>query len=130
MAEEGQHNSVRWLGGSEGENIDKLSCPFNGRHSFFEICDASNKGKNRTLFLLLKSVVLEVGLKNVVQMIIDNATTCVATGRDLERFPTLCWTPCAAHYIDLILEDTGKISWVSECVANAKKITKFIYNHS
>lgn len=39
-------------------------------------------------------------------------------------------TPYATHCIDLILEDIRKISWVKETMINAKKITKFICNHS
>ncbi|KAH9330097.1 hypothetical protein KI387_002205, partial [Taxus chinensis] len=44
-----------------------------------------------------------------------NAAAYVAAGRLLqERHPSLFWTPCAAHCIDLLLEDIGKIDWVSE----------------
>ena len=47
---------------------------------------------------------------NVVQVISDNAANYVAAGRMLmDRYPSLFWTPCAAHYIDLMLEDMGKI---------------------
>lgn len=79
---------------------------------FLRSMDASNRVKNRgTLFTLLESVVLEVGPENVVQVITDNAAAYVAARTDLEeRFPTLCWTLCPTHCIDLILEDIGKIS--------------------
>lgn len=62
--------------------------------------DASNKVKNRgTLFQLLELVVLEVRPENVVQVIIDNATTYVAARRDLEeRFPTVLDTVCGLLY--------------------------------
>eukprot|EP00253_Pinus_taeda_P027464 PITA_27464 len=48
----------------------------------------------------------------------------------MERYPNLFWTPCAAHCIDLMLEDIGKIPTVRNIVESAKSITKFIYNHS
>ena len=64
---------------------------------------------------LLVEVVVEVRAKNVVQVITNNATTHVAEGRTSEeRFPTLVWTPCVAHCLDLLLEDIGKLTWVVE----------------
>ena len=41
----------------------------------------------------------------------------------------LYWTPCAAHYIDLIFEDIGKRDSVAQLIGNGRKITNFIYNH-
>ena len=35
---------------------------------------------------------------------------------------------CAAHCIDLMLEDTGSIKQIKETSDQAKMITKFIYN--
>eukprot|EP00253_Pinus_taeda_P006022 PITA_06022 len=48
----------------------------------------------------------------------------------MERHPTLFWTPCAAHCLDLLLEDMGKISFIKEAVDMARSIPKFIYNHA
>eukprot|EP00253_Pinus_taeda_P019910 PITA_19910 len=68
---------------------------------------------------------------NVVQVITDNAANCVSAGRMLmERHPTLLWTPCAAHCLDLLLEDMGKLSFIKEAVDMARSIPKFIYNHA
>ena len=39
------------------------------------------------------------------------------------------WTPCAAHYINLIFEDIGKRPSVTDVINNVRKITNFIYNH-
>jgi hypothetical protein len=41
----------------------------------------------------------------------------------------LIWTPCATHYLDLMLEVFGKINEFSGCIAKAKKITRFIYGY-
>ena len=41
----------------------------------------------------------------------------------------LYWTPCAAHYIDLIFKDIGKRLGITDVINNARKITNFIYNH-
>ena len=48
----------------------------------------------------------------------------------MERHPSLFWTPCVAHYNDLMLKDMGKIPFIKEVVDHAKSITKFIYNHA
>ncbi|GKV13856.1 hypothetical protein SLEP1_g24823 [Rubroshorea leprosula] len=40
------------------------------------------------------------------------------------------WTPCAAHCIDLILENIGKISKVKKTIQRAMSFIGFIYNHS
>jgi len=47
----------------------------------------------------------------------------------MERYPSIFWTPCAAHCLDLMLEDIGKIDFVKEIVESSKRIKKFIYNH-
>jgi hypothetical protein len=79
---------------------------------------------------MLENVVMEVGAENVVQIITDNAAAYVAAGRILEeKHNTLFWSPCAAHVIDLLLEDIGKLDWVKPVVEEARKITKYIYNH-
>ena len=40
------------------------------------------------------------------------------------------WTPCAAHYIDLMLKDFAKTKLVEKTVRDVKFVTNFIYNHS
>eukprot|EP00253_Pinus_taeda_P010485 PITA_10485 len=99
---------------------------------FIKSVDASAQIKDaRTLCDLLDVFILEVGAENVVQVIMDNAANYVAAGRMLmDRHPNLFWTPCAAHCIDLILEDIGKIPFVKDIVDSSKSITKFIYNHT
>ncbi|KAL1309254.1 hypothetical protein AAHE18_17G164400 [Arachis hypogaea] len=39
------------------------------------------------------------------------------------------WSPCAAHCINLMLQDIGKFVEVTETVSQASMITKYIYNH-
>jgi len=59
---------------------------------------------------LLDNFIQEIGLQHVVQIITDNATNYVVAGRLLmQRYASLYWTPCAAHCIDLMLEDMGKL---------------------
>eukprot|EP00253_Pinus_taeda_P027527 PITA_27527 len=94
--------------------------------------DASDRVKDaHFLFQLLGEVVKEVGVANVVKIITDNASNYVLVGEMLEeKHKTIFWTPCAAHCIDLMFEDIGKIDWVKNIVQHAKSMTKYIYNHS
>ena len=48
----------------------------------------------------------------------------------MERHPRIFWTPCAAHCLDLMLEDIGKLEWVKSCIAKAENLCKFIHNHA
>eukprot|EP00253_Pinus_taeda_P006458 PITA_06458 len=119
-----------WTDQKGGTLINFLvSCPKGTM--FIKSVDASAQIKDaRTLCNLLDVFILEVGVENVVQVITDNATNYVVAGRMLmDRYPTLLWTPCAAHCIDL-LEDIGKIPFVKDIVDSSKSITKFIYNHT
>lgn len=99
---------------------------------FLKSIDASSHVKDAHLiFTLLAEVVEEVGVNNVVQVIMDNAANYVAAGKLFSlKYPTIFWTPCASHCIDLMLEDIGKIEWVQDVVQECKQITKYIYNHA
>ena len=67
----------------------------------------------------------------MVQVITNNAANYVAVGKMLmERHHTLFWTPCAAHCINLLLEDMGKLSFIKEVIDMARSVPKFIYNHA
>jgi hypothetical protein len=62
-------------------------------------------------------------LHNVVQIITDNAANYVAAGRLLiKRYHSLFWIPCAAHCIDLMLEDMGKASFIKDVIDQAKSV--------
>jgi len=93
---------------------------------FKKSIDASNKAKDANLLCdLLDQFVREVGSEHVVQVIIDNAFSYVAAGDKLmNMYPSLYWTPCASHCIDLLLEDIGKMAWVKEVVDQARTISR------
>ncbi|XP_059066890.1 uncharacterized protein LOC131858042 [Cryptomeria japonica] len=107
-----------------------VSC--RGSTMFLKSIDASSHVKNATyLCEAIEEVIQEVGEENVVQVVIDNAASYVAAGKLLmERHPKIFWSPCAAHCLDLMLEDIGKLEWVKSIVERAKNISKFIYNHA
>ncbi|KAI8547698.1 hypothetical protein RHMOL_Rhmol07G0216500 [Rhododendron molle] len=77
-------------------------------------------------FGLMDKVVEEIGEQYIVQIITDNEAAMKAASKKLmEKRPHLYWTACAAHCIDLILEDTGE----KKNVKATKKVARFIYNY-
>ena len=97
---------------------------------FFKSVDTSDKIKdNKYIYGLLKDVIKKVGEANVVQIVTNNGSAFVKTGKLLIKKCNLYWTPCAAHCIDLMFEDIGKRATFSELITDARKITNFIYNH-
>eukprot|EP01018_Ginkgo_biloba_P003363 Gb_02333 [translate_table: standard] len=82
------------------------------------------------IFKILEEAVLEVGEENVVQIVIDSSSNCVGDGKFImDRFKTIYWTPCATHFLDLLLHDLGKLPWVNEAIRRGKTISNFVVNH-
>ncbi|XP_052304289.1 uncharacterized protein LOC18107321 [Populus trichocarpa] len=98
---------------------------------FLKTVDVSDVSKTaRLLYQLFREVVLYVGVENIVHMVTDNAANYVAAGKLLmEEFPSIFWSPCVAHCINLILQDIGKLQSVCCVIKHASGITKYIYNH-
>ncbi|KAK8916853.1 hypothetical protein KSP39_PZI022197 [Platanthera zijinensis] len=107
-----------------------VNCP-EGTY-FMGSVDASSHIQDATMLSeLLDSKIREIGAECVVQVVTDNASNYKAAGKILmERRPTLFWTPCAAHCIDLMLEDIGKMQQNKSVIRKARMITNFIYRHT
>ncbi|KAK2664788.1 hypothetical protein Ddye_003362 [Dipteronia dyeriana] len=99
---------------------------------FLKSVDVSGHEDDTTyLFELLESVVLDVGVENVIQVITDSAACYVYAGRLLmAKYCSLFWSPCASCCIDKMLEDIGKLEWVAMVLDEAKAITRYIYSHA
>ncbi|KAF7810149.1 HAT transposon superfamily [Senna tora] len=99
---------------------------------FFKSVDVSgHEDDSNYLFELLESVVLEVGVENVVQVITDTTASYVYAGRHLmAKYSSLFWSPCAAYCIDKMLEDIGRQDWIGTVLEEAKTITHYIYNRA
>eukprot|EP00256_Glycine_max_P038787 XP_006587174.2 uncharacterized protein LOC102659927 [Glycine max] len=83
------------------------------------------------LFELLDAIVEEVGEENVVQVVTDNGSNYILAGKLLEeKRKHIYWTPCAAHCIDLMLEDIGKLPLIRKTIRRAINLVGFIYVHS
>ncbi|XP_057984783.1 uncharacterized protein LOC110670460 [Hevea brasiliensis] len=96
---------------------------------FMESVDASEYSKTGDkMYDLLNRFVERVGEANVVQVVTDNASNCVLAGKLLEiKCPHLNWTPCAAHCLDLMLEDIGKIPKIHNTIKRAVTLNGYIY---
>ena len=60
----------------------------------------------------------------------DNATNYVVAGRLIsQKHKHINWSPCAAHYLNLIFKDISKMDHVAELVRRASKVSIFVHNH-
>ncbi|XP_021650225.2 uncharacterized protein LOC110642453 [Hevea brasiliensis] len=96
---------------------------------FLESIDASEYSKTGDkMYELLNRFVERVGEANMVQVVTDNASNCVLTGKLLEtKRSHFYWTPCTAHCIDLMLEDIGKIPNIHNTIKRAVTLNRYIY---
>jgi Protein of unknown function (DUF 659) len=79
---------------------------------FLKSVDSSGDFKDaEKLFSMLDEIIKEIGEENVVQVVTDSASAYVSAGELLmAKRKKLFWNPCAAHVMDLMLEDIGKLS--------------------
>lgn len=125
--------SIMSDGWTDGKNRSIINFLINSPAGtmFYKSVDASDSIKDGNLLLkYLDDVVEEIGEENVVQVITDNHSSYVSAGKKLmDKRRKIYWTPCAAHCIDLMLEDIGKMQMYSETIEKARTVTKFIYGH-
>jgi len=54
----------------------------------------------------MSNAIMEVGLRNMVHIVIDNAFVCKVAGMLIElKFPSIYWTPCVVHTLNLALKN-------------------------
>nr|XP_025877595.1 uncharacterized protein LOC112937328 [Oryza sativa Japonica Group] len=93
-------------------------------------CSGDRKD-GKYIFELVDRYIEEIGEQHVVQVVTDNASvnTTAASLLTAKR-PSIFWNGCAAHCLDLMLEDIGKLGPVEETIANARQVTVFLYAHT
>jgi hypothetical protein len=97
---------------------------------YLESVDASSEAHSATMLVdLLEKRIDNIGRDKVIQVVKDNGPNYKVAGKILDRIPTLFWSPCAAHCLDLMLEDIGKLKDFKKTIALAKRVTTFIYMH-
>ncbi|XP_048539484.1 uncharacterized protein LOC125518701 [Triticum urartu] len=83
------------------------------------------------IFSLVMSCISEICAEKIVQVVTDNASNNIAAAKLLkQKHPQIFWTSCAAHTINLMLQDIGNIPIVSSTITNGKTITIFFYAHT
>ena len=98
---------------------------------FLESVNASSEKHSANMLVdLLDKKIEEIGKDKVVQVVTDNEANFKAAGKLLmERIPTIFWSPCAAHCLDLMLEDIGNLKEFKKPITRARRVTTFIYQH-
>ena len=82
------------------------------------------------MFQLFDAVIEWVGPLNVVRVVTDNATNYVVVKILIShKNKHINWSPCAAHCLNLIFKDIGKMDHVVELIRRASNVTIFVYNH-
>ncbi|KAK6158024.1 hypothetical protein DH2020_005338 [Rehmannia glutinosa] len=109
--------------------VFSVTCP-KGTIFLRSIDVSSHADDAHLLFGLLESVVLEVGVESVVQVLTDSADSYAYAGKLLmDKYPSIFWSPCASHCITMMLEDLSKLEWVSTVLEEATTIAKYIYSN-
>nr|XP_011468457.1 PREDICTED: uncharacterized protein LOC101302773 [Fragaria vesca subsp. vesca] len=93
-----------------------------------EASDESHTGKY--IFEYVDKCIEEIGPQNVVQVVTDNASNNMAAGDLLKlKRPTIFWTSCATHTINLMLQGIGTQPKFKNVIDKAKSFTIYIYAH-
>ncbi|GKC98200.1 putative transcription factor/ chromatin remodeling BED-type(Zn) family protein [Tanacetum coccineum] len=83
------------------------------------------------IFDYVEKGIEDVGPQNVIQVVTNNAANnMVAAQLLVNKRPSIFWTSCVVHTIDLMLEAIGKEGKFKDWIAKAKTLTIFIYAHN
>ena len=101
------------------------------RDVFLDTIDATENQKDHTYVATqILSFVQKIGVDNVVQIYTDNALVMSLAACDVMRLnPHMYVQGCAAHYLDLLLEDWAQYDWMKKVIKKARLICVFIKNH-
>jgi hypothetical protein len=99
---------------------------------FVNSVDCSDVKKDgRYIFELVDQCIEDIGADKVVQVVTDNASVNMAAAILLKaKRPSIFWNGCAAHTIDLVLEDIGKLGPVDKTIVEARLVTVFLYAYT
>ncbi|XP_070055759.1 uncharacterized protein [Nicotiana tomentosiformis] len=117
----------KWTGRNEKMIINVLVNSPRGS-VFLESYDASNSSTDGSkMYSLFRKTIDKIGKKNVVQIVTDNASENVSTGMMMEAmYPHIYWTPCVAHYINLMFGDIFKENPYASFFTKAVKVYSYI----
>jgi hypothetical protein len=119
--------------GQGGESIINFMVYCNEKLFFHKTINTIGEIQNvGFLYDCIKKVIVDsIGVDRVMQIVTDNGSNykkaCVQVTRE---FPKICWQPCAAHIINLLLKSIGKFTYVDKVIYSVQRICKFFYNHN
>ncbi|MFS8002642.1 putative ribonuclease H-like superfamily [Helianthus anomalus] len=97
---------------------------------FLSSKECSNEAHTSEMIFEYVDKCIEEVPENVVQVVTDNASNNMGASKLLkEKRPTIFWTSCATHTINLMLEAIGGLTRYKKIIDQAKKLTVFIYSH-
>jgi hypothetical protein len=106
-----------------------LSCPA-GDIFLGSIDTTGNKKKKAYIATELKKFIQDVGPRFVTQIYTDNATNMLGAMDDIvTTYPHISKQGCAAHNLDLMLEDWAKIDQFKDLIQKAKRVCIYMRNH-
>ena len=92
---------------------------------------SSDKHDGNYIYKFLEKGINYVGVDNVVQIVTDNASNNMAAANTLAlTHPNIFWTCCAAHTINLMLADIGKIKNIRSAIMMGRSVSVYIYSHT
>jgi len=90
---------------------------------------SSDKHDGNYIYKFVEKGINYVGVDNVVQIVIDSASNNMAAANTLAlTHPNIFWT-CAAHTINLMLADIGKIKNIQSAIMMGS-VSVYIYSHT
>eukprot|EP00271_Cylindrocystis_brebissonii_P023242 TRINITY_DN953_c0_g1_i2.p1 TRINITY_DN953_c0_g1~~TRINITY_DN953_c0_g1_i2.p1 ORF type:complete len:796 (+),score=98.22 TRINITY_DN953_c0_g1_i2:906-3293(+) len=109
--------------------LNFLAANHRGAMFLFTIDAGGDRKTGEWIETELKKAMANVGEENVVQVVMDNAgANRLASELLVDEFAKLHYTNCAAHCLDLLLEDIGKENWVARNISAANAIVKYVRN--
>ena len=85
----------------------------------------SNEKTAEYMASIMLKFIEQVGPHNIVQVCTDNASAMLNASRlVVQKYPHIYIQGCAAHAMDLLLEDWGKTTWIKETLHKAKYLGK------
>lgn len=110
---------------------DIMNLCVNSRGGTFYLSSMKESQTGTSVFEYVDKCIEDVGPEKVVQVIItDGADNNLAAAKMLkEKRPGIFWSSCAAHTVNLMLEDIVKLPKISKYIDKAKALTLFVYAH-
>ena len=99
--------------------------------TFIESIDTTGNTKDSGYIAqVIMSSIEKIGPELILQVITDSAANCKAAWQIIaKKFPKIVCGPCSAHCLDLLLEDWGKLIWISSILKDVIAVVKFIKGH-